>query len=159
MSGLEHPQEQQQKIKEEKLKQDLSFYDRCKTYVSTIYPEVGTSFFYSTIKDTWTYPIINNIPGFNVERFTNIIKNLFSKNASGNFYTWDEKKILLTLQIAGIYKVCSDTSEIQKFMQDNQATQFTDRDLLKSRLQQYLEGVTDTESAGQVFDVLDGTNE
>ena len=84
-------------------------------------------------------------------------KFFFERKAYGDFnqYTDEKRKDRLTLEVAGIYKVCAENLNTQNFMKELHATNFTDRDLLRDTIQQYLAEVTDTKLAGQIFDILE----
>jgi len=138
---------------------DASFYDKCKNYVSKIYSkEIDSSDFYSGIEESLRYPIINHHPDFNVKRFIWLIKNLFSRKAYGDFYDDEERKDRLTLETAGIYKVCAEGKDIQDFMKERNEVNFTDCALLKDTIQKYLAEVTNIKLAGEVFEILDNSD-
>lgn len=161
MSGIEHIEEDIKMEEEQKIESDTSFLEKCKNYVLKVYPEeIYSSDFYSGIEGNLRYPIVNNNIGFNVERFGNLIKNLFSSKAYGDFYDYtdQERKDMLTLETAGIYKLCAEGKDIQDFMKERNETNFTDRGLLKDTIQKYLAEVTNIKLAGEVFEILDNSD-
>jgi hypothetical protein len=160
ISGKEHAQHRQQAINPEqdidKKVTPVSFHDKCKSYISKIYPdEPIVSAFLDNVSFDLGYSIINKNPRLNVQTFIELIKNRFSSNASGDFYTDEENKGRLTIEAAAIYLVCTDTKDIQDFMRKQGGNPFTDPGLLQNALKQYLTEVTDTELAGEIFKALD----
>ena len=96
----------------EKLKSDSSFLDKYKNYLLKVYPEELWSLdFYSVIQSDLRYPIINNNPSFDVERYVALIINCFSGVRDAYIDSEEKLKDRSVLEVAGIYKVCGKNQD------------------------------------------------
>ena len=72
------------------------------------------------IEDTLKYLIMNHRSYLNVERYAEPPKDFFERRAHMDFYDYaqEERKDMLTIEVARIYKVRAENEDISKSMQD-----------------------------------------
>ena len=121
-----------------------------------MYPEeLWSSDFYSGIESALTYAIRNYRSDCTVEKNFNLIKSEFSGKAYEDYNTDEERRNMLTVQVAGIYKVCIENEDIQNFIKEQHEDNFTDHGFLADKIQECLAEVTDTQLAGEIFYIFE----